>query len=346
MAVPKRDLVDRKDRLQISFAISTLQRVQAFPGRLGTSTVPSTRWHGLELRHLRALVAIADTSSFSEAASLLGYVQSTVSYNVTALESAVGTTLVRRRRGSSETSLTGAGEALATHSRRILAEISRAEAALGPLGQTQLVVGLSSDIARILLPHLHTRGGTVAARSVQAIEAPAADVRTMLLRGTCGIAIFEPPDDPRLASRVLAEDRFLFIQPVSRRARCGAVGETELAAAGMILHTAREGRLLRAFDQRGVSVNTVLRADTDQSVIDLVAAGLGSAIVPELAVRSSLDRVHARPLEAAIDVSPRVVAFGWERARRLRPDEIALMDDVAAALSSSISTLRAARSAA
>jgi DNA-binding transcriptional LysR family regulator len=343
--VQKRDLVDRKDRLQILFAVSTLQNVQAFPGRLGSSTVPSTRWHGLELRHLRALVAIADTASFSEAAALLGYVQSTVSYNITALESAVGTTLVRRRRGSSETSLTAAGETLADHSRRILAEVSRAESTLGPLGQMHLVVGLSSDVARVLLPHLYA-SGTAAGRSVQAIEAPAAGVRALLLQGACGIALYEPADDPRLTSRVLAEDRYLFIQPRSRQARCGAVGRAELAAGSLILHTAREGRMLRAFDQRGVSFTTVLRADTDQSAIELVAAGLGSAIVPELALRGAVDRVQARPLEASIDLPPRVIAFGWERARQLRSDELALMDDVAAALRVSMSPFAAARSAA
>jgi DNA-binding transcriptional LysR family regulator len=319
--------------------------MQAPIGRIGGTTVPSTRWHGLELRHLRALVAIADTSSFSEAAALLGYVQSTVSYNVTALESAVGTTLVRRRRGSSETSLTAAGEALAAHARRILAEVSRAESALGPLGQMQLVVGVSSDIARLLLPHLYAPGAD-GGRSVQAVEATAADVRNMLLRGACGIAVHEPSDDPRLTSRVLTEDRYLFVQPLSRRAHCGAVGQAELEGSSLVLHTAREGRMLRAFDQRGVSLTTALRADTDQSTIELVAAGLGSAIVPELAVRNAIDRVHARPLDTAIDLPPRVIAFGWERARQLLPDEVALMDDVARALAARTSSFHAARSAA
>ena len=317
--------------------------MQPFPGRLGGSTVPSTRWHGLELRHLRALVAIADTSSFSEAASLLGYVQSTVSYNVTALENAVGSTLVRRRRGSSETTLTPAGETLAAHARRILAEVSRAESDLGPLGQTPVTVGVCSDTARVLLPHLYLAGG---GRSVQAIEAPASEVRAMLLRGACGLVLHEPPDDPRLTSRVLSEDRYVFVQPLSRRVRCGAVGRAELAGSNLIVHTAREGRLLRAFDRRGVAVTVVLRADTDASTLELVAAGLGSAVVPELAVRDVIDRIHVRPLDAAIELPPRTIAFGWERARQLATSELALMDEVAQAIASSTSTLRTARSAA
>jgi DNA-binding transcriptional LysR family regulator len=322
-----------------------LRNMQALPGRIGNSTVPTTRWHGLELRHLRALVAIADTSSFSEAAALLGYVQSTVSYNVTALESAVGTTLVRRRRGSSETSLTAAGEALATHARRILAEVSRAESALGPLGQTQLVVAVASDVARVLLPHLYAPGRG-AGRSVQALETTAADVRAMLLRGVCSVAVHEPSDDPRLTSRLLTEDRYLFIQPLSRRAHRGAVGRAELEGSSLVVHTAREGLMLRAFDQRGVALNPVLRTDTDQSTIELVVAGLGSAIVPELALRNASERVHARPLDAAIDLPQRVIAFGWERARSLLPDEVALMDDVARALSARASSLHPARTAA
>ncbi len=319
--------------------------MQAFPGRLGSSTVPSTSWHGLELRHLRALVAIADTSSFSEAAALLGYVQSTVSYNITSLESAVGTSLVRRRRGSAETALTAAGEELATHARRILAEVSHAESVLGPHGHTQLVVGLSADIARIVLPHLYTSGHSPD-RAVQAVEAPAADVRTMLLGGACRIAVFEPADDPRIASRVLADDRYLFVQPLARRTACGAVCRDELAAARLIVHSAREGRILQAFDRRGVALDVVLRAASDQSVLELVAAGLGSAVVPELAVRSALDRVHARPLDPSVEIPPRVIAFGWERVRPLLPSEAGLMDDVSAAVSRATGTQRPARKAA
>ena len=319
--------------------------MQAFPGRLGSSTVPSTRWHGLELRHLRALVAIADTSSFSDAAALLGYVQSTVSYNITSLESAVGTSLVRRRRGSAETALTAAGKELTAHARRILAEVSHAELALGPHGQTQLIVGLSADIARIVLPHLYTSCRSPE-RAVQAVEAPAADVRAMLLRGACGLAVFEPTDDPRIASRVLADDRYLFVQPLAQRTACGAVCRRELAAARMIVHSAREGRILQAFDRRGIALDVVLRADSDQSVLELVAAGLGSAVVPELAVRTALDRVHARPLDPSLEIPPRAIAFGWERVRPLPPDETALMDDVSAAVARAAGAERPARRAA
>jgi DNA-binding transcriptional LysR family regulator len=204
---------------------------------------------------------------------------------------------------------------------------------------------VSSDIARLLLPHLYAPGAA-RGRSVQAIEATAADVRNMLLRGSCGVAVYEPTDDPRLTSSVLIEDRYLFVQPLSRRAPCGPVGVAELAASGLILHTAREGRMLRAFDQRGVAVTAVLRADTDQSTIELVAAGLGCAVVPELAVRSAHERVHVRPLGNAVELPPRVIAFGWERARELMADEVTLMDDVATALAARTTSLHAARSAA
>ena len=104
--------------------------------------------------------------------------------------------------------------------------------------------------------------------------------------------------------------------------------------------------MVKPFVRVGITLGAVLRADTDQSVIELVAAGLGSGIVPELAARTALDRVHARPLESSIDLPPRVIAFGWERGRLLPPDEIALMDDVTAAFSTSTNVLLAARSAA
>ena len=56
-------------------------------------------WNGLELRHLVALVAVADAGTISRAADELGYTQSAVSQQIAALEKAVGTSVFDRPGG-------------------------------------------------------------------------------------------------------------------------------------------------------------------------------------------------------------------------------------------------------
>ena len=55
---------------------------------------------GVEVRHLAALSAIAQTKSFSKAGEQLGYAQSAISQQLAALERAVGHKLVERPGGS------------------------------------------------------------------------------------------------------------------------------------------------------------------------------------------------------------------------------------------------------
>jgi DNA-binding transcriptional LysR family regulator len=50
----------------------------------------------MELRQLRTLVAVADEGTFTDAAVALGVSQAAVSRTIAALESALGTRLVRR----------------------------------------------------------------------------------------------------------------------------------------------------------------------------------------------------------------------------------------------------------
>jgi DNA-binding transcriptional LysR family regulator len=75
----------------------------------------------VELRHLRCLVAIADTGGFTGAATELGVTQPSVSRALAALEDALGVRLLRRT--SREVVLTAAGERVLARARRVLTEV-------------------------------------------------------------------------------------------------------------------------------------------------------------------------------------------------------------------------------
>lgn len=80
---------------------------------------------GLELRQLRTFVAVADQSSFTQAAHDLHIAQQAVSQQVKALERTLGVTLLNR--SSRRVELTPAGRVFLQDSRRILAQAERAE---------------------------------------------------------------------------------------------------------------------------------------------------------------------------------------------------------------------------
>ena len=73
----------------------------------------------MEIRHLQALVGMADHGSFSAAAEALGTVQSNVSAHVARLERELGAPLVDRSAGR----LTEEGEIVVARARRMLVEM-------------------------------------------------------------------------------------------------------------------------------------------------------------------------------------------------------------------------------
>jgi DNA-binding transcriptional LysR family regulator len=83
-------------------------------------------WHGLQLRHLQTLHAVAEERSFSAAADRLGYTQSGVSAQVRTLERCVGARLVDRGRGSRTISLTKQGAVLHRYALAVLGQLDAA----------------------------------------------------------------------------------------------------------------------------------------------------------------------------------------------------------------------------
>jgi DNA-binding transcriptional LysR family regulator len=110
---------------------------------------------GLEVRHLRAFVTLVDQGSETGAAQVLGVAQSTVSEALAALERALGTRVVVRRRGAPSIDLTPAGGVLLPYARRVLAALDDAQVAVATVAHeasASIDVIANESVSTYLLP--------------------------------------------------------------------------------------------------------------------------------------------------------------------------------------------------
>ena len=119
-----------------------MKQTQAEPVRL--RQVDTQAPQGLELRHLRYLVAVADAGTFTRAAERLFIAQPTLSQQIGRLEQLLGTPLLQRRRDGVQ--LTAAGAVLLDAARDVLSRIDHA------VSQTRQAAGLDRPRLRVALP--------------------------------------------------------------------------------------------------------------------------------------------------------------------------------------------------
>jgi len=113
---------------------------------------------GLEIRQLRAFVALVERRRVTAAAEALDLAQSTVSEALSALERVLGTTVILRRRGGRALELTEAGRALLPHARKILAAVNAAHVAVGPTTTSRthakVAIVANESVSSYLLPEI------------------------------------------------------------------------------------------------------------------------------------------------------------------------------------------------
>ena len=114
-------------------------RLQASPPQRGNLASA-----GLEFRHLRYLVAVADAGTFTHAAERMFIAQPTLSQQIRRLEEMVGTPLLRRRRDGVE--LTAAGSVLLEESRAMLSQLEHG------VSRSRQAAGLGRPRLRFVLP--------------------------------------------------------------------------------------------------------------------------------------------------------------------------------------------------
>ncbi|MEU1126300.1 LysR family transcriptional regulator [Streptomyces sp. NPDC005899] len=271
----------------------------------------------IEARHLRVLRAVATTGSFSAAGRELGCTQPAVSQQMKALESSAGTPLLIRT--GREMRLTEAGQALLRHASGILAGLTAAEeevAAIAglragrvrlvsfPSGSSTLVPGA---LAALRAAHPGTRVSLVEAeppRSVEMLRDGDCDIALAFRYGTAG----GEWDD--LVVRPLLRDRLVgLVAEGHRLAGAEAVGIAELADESWIAGCPRCRRqLVEVCEESGFTPRIDFATDDYPAVVGLVGAGLGVAVLPELAVESVRPR-GARTVRVEPAVEREIVAL-------------------------------------
>jgi DNA-binding transcriptional LysR family regulator len=286
-------------------------------------------WPGLQIRHLAALTVLAQEGSFGRAAERLGYTQSAISQQIAALERSVGQRLVERPGGTRPVRLTPAGHLLEAHAEAILSRLSAARADLGrllPAGPSTLHLGTYQSVGACIVP-ASLREFTPAWPHVSVVLTESnsdEDLLLLLERGQIDLsfAVLPLADGP-FDWVELMRDPYILIVPADSplAGQSEPVRAAEVAALDLIGF--RECRSVHAAEDqliaRGVLPRIVFRTNDNRTMHGLVAAGLGAALVPQLAFEPRDDDVVALALEADL-LPPRIVALAWHRDRHLDPE--------------------------
>jgi DNA-binding transcriptional LysR family regulator len=279
-------------------------------------------WLGVELRHLAALVAVVREGSFRGAAEALGYAQSTVSQQIAQLERVSGRRLVSRRRGTAPVLLTAAGERLLPHAEEIIARFGSAHLDLVALdcGPTRaLRVGCFESAATRLIPRilaaLRRRAPDVRVRATEADHC--SELLEQVQQGALDATFCRTPEiDATFASVRLLPDPIVLIVAAGSELgrRPEPPGPAELCGLDLIEHpmmSELEPRLRSA----GVFPRYGFGSERNAAVHALVAAGVGAAIMPALAVDPLDPRLTIHPLGRL--VAPSAIRLAWRRGSRV-----------------------------
>ncbi|MEW1960510.1 LysR substrate-binding domain-containing protein [Kineococcus sp. NPDC059986] len=261
----------------------------------------------MTLRRLEYFVAVAEQESFTGAARSLHMAQPPLSSQVRALERELGAELFDR--GGRTPVLTPAGRALLPEVRRLLAAYDRLPATArqardGSVGRLRL--GLVPSAVAGGLPDVLRRVRTdLPGLEVALVEGrPTELLRRLDLDDLDVVLLYAVPDGPALASRVLAAEPLVLALPHGHRlagAPAVAVGDLEQEP---LLLPARHGddglRERTSALLAGVHVR-VVQDDLwmVQTMVALVAAGLGCAVVPRSTSALRPDAVAYRPFAGA-----------------------------------------------
>jgi LysR family nitrogen assimilation transcriptional regulator len=249
----------------------------------------------MNLRQLESFVRVAELGSFSKAARVLDIAQPALSRQVRLLETDLRETLLLRNgRG---VSLTPAGRRLFEHGVLILQQVTQARADLGaqrdaPVGQVTL--GLPPSMGRRLTqPLIEAFRARLPRARVTVVEGLSAYIAEWITSGRADLGlVYNPEPSAALEITPLLREPLCLVQLAlrGRKVPSSTVALRELGAYPLILPE-RHQSLRRLLETQatlaGVALDVSCEVSSIPTIIDLVCARMGNAVLNASAVAAS-----------------------------------------------------------
>lgn len=281
----------------------------------------------MELHQLRCFVAVAEELHFGNAAQRLGMLPSALGRNIRLLEQDLGIRLLARTTRS--VALTADGAVLLDDARALLAEAerirrqfrgrARAPAKLIRLGA---IDSASAGLAPLLLNDFRLAHPDI---SVQLVEDKTVRLLPRLLSGSLDLALVRPPEmvDKSLDFAFLFHETAMVAVPECHKLAARAwVSIKDLADQPLIVPDRRSrphshDLTIKLFDEAGLQAYIAQVAEEKQTIVNLVAATIGVAIVPRWTSRMAIAGVRYIPLKIKDGSLQRLpLAAAWLRDSR------------------------------
>ena len=271
-----------------------------------------------ELSQLRCFVAVAEELHFSRAAERLNMTQPPLSRQIRLLEHHVGVPLLERN--SRSVRLTAAGKAFLPDAARILriaeeATFAARRAAKGEQGN--LAIGFTSASGYSLLPEVVRRLHECAPEvSLTLKELVSTSQVEALNAGELDLGLLRPhPMNGELESRLIAREPLMLAIP-ERDADAWPSEPTLASLHGkpFVMYSPYEARpfflmLSERFAHAGVVPDIVEHIGQVHTMLALVRAGVGAALIAEGASRLKFDGIVMRPMQT----EPVDMVCAWRR---------------------------------
>ena len=282
----------------------------------------------MDLNHLRCFVAVAEDLHFGRAARRLEILPAALGRYVRQLEDDLGLQLLTRT--TRNVALTEDGAALLTQARDLIATADALATRFRQRGRQNrrtLRLGAIDTAAAGLVPMLlHDFRDRHPGVTVELVEDKTIRLLPRLISGRLDLAIVRPPEHParQLQMRPLFHESVVVALPARHAlARRKTLTISALADEALIVPDRRSrphshDLTIKLFARAGLPPQIAQIAAEKQTIVSLVAAGLGIALVPRWTSRMAVPGVRYIPLRTpgggGRDILP--LAAAWVRGTR------------------------------